>query len=199
MKNLALSFSKFVSEGSHYEIGKSIGEALSKHKALYKINVMDEASDSRAVAQKRLLLDEFCPGIFDEISGIADGLNLPVERLAVLSDFSVTGGCSQFVAMPKITSGGSVLVGRSYEFSIDDELCLCVTRASGKPAHIGFSLFLSGRFDGMNEHGLVATMSSCEYNQRSSGEGLWFPLVLRSLLDNCKNTDEAKDLLKSYP
>ena len=199
MSDIKLEFAKFVSEGSHYEIGKAIGKALPEFGGLFKINVADESADKQKTAEKKKLIDEFCPGVFDEITGLADGLGLSVEKLTIMSDFSVAGGCSQFIALPNITKNGDVLFGRGYEFDPNDELCLCITRAEGKPAHIGFSLLLIGRFDGMNEHGFAVSMSTCEFVKRSSGGGLWFPLVLRSLLDNCKNVEDARHLLKTMP
>jgi len=200
MKEFVLEYAKFSLEGTHYDIGQSIGKVLSQYEMLCKINVLPECVEKQSVIYKRKLMDEFCPGIFDEAAGLSDALNIPVEKLTIMSDdFINTGACSQFAAMPAITHNGHILVGRSYEFSPMDEFCLCIVRAKGKPAHIGFSILLSGRFDGINEHGLVVAMSSCEFRQNPSGNGFWFPLVLRSLLDNCKNVDEAEYLLKKIP
>jgi len=116
MNDRTLKFAKFILEGSHYDIGKSIGKVLPQYEELYKINVMDENTDRQTIMQKRKLIDEFCPGVYDELSGIADGLNLPIERLAALSDYSIVGGCSQFVALPKITHNGHILVVEATNF-----------------------------------------------------------------------------------
>ena len=199
-KEYALDYAKFSLQGTHYDIGQSIGKNLPQYKELYIYTIMSDCIDNKSFMQKRELMDEFCPGIYDEISGLADSLSVPVGKINIFSDDNITvGACSQFVAMPEITTNGHILVGRSYEYSTDDELCLCITRANGKPAHIGFSILLFGRFDGINEYGLTVSMSSCEFGQKPNGNGFWFPLVLRSILDNCKNVNEAIYLLKKIP
>ncbi|WP_052092164.1 C45 family peptidase [Paenibacillus sp. FSL H7-0357] len=200
MSNQFVSFSKFVSEGSHYEIGTKLAHTVRNNPELMSINIQGDCMDSFLLRKKQTLLDEFCPGVNEEILGLSDSLKIPLGKLAVFADDVIeAGACSQFAALPSITSDGHTLIGRSYEFSTEDEMCLCVTRADGKPAHIGFSLLLFGRFDGINEHGLTVSMSSCEFGQRPFGEGLWFPFVLRSLLDNCSSVEDAIYLLKNMP
>jgi len=55
--------------------------------------------------------------------------------------------------LPGLTASGHVLLGRSYAFDDTmDDLQLCTTRVAGKYAHVGFSLLLLGRLDGLNEH-----------------------------------------------
>lgn len=200
MSNQFIRFSKFVSEGSHYEIGTKLAHTLKNNPELMKINIQSDCIDRSLLKKKQSLLDEFCPGVNEEIAGLSDNLKIPPGRLAVFSDDVIeAGACSQFAALPSVTSDRHTLIGRSYEYSTEDEMCLCVTRIDGKPAQIGFSLLLFGRFDGINEHGLTVAMSSCEFGQRPFGEGLWFPLVLRSLLDNCSSVRDATYLLKNMP
>jgi len=152
--------------------------------------------EKEIIKQKKKLMDEFCPGIFEEISGLADSLNVPVGKIRILSDDCINAGaCSQFTVMPNITENGEILLGRSYEYSADDELCLSVIRANGKPAHIGFSILIFGRFDGINEHGLTVSMSSCEFRQKPTGNGVFCPYyedylgTLYSMVFNVSNAD----------
>jgi predicted choloylglycine hydrolase len=63
-----------------------------------------------------------------------------------------------------------------------------------------------GRDEGLNEHGLGITMSSCGFpvgtpeNMRRPGiRGLQFWAVIRTLLENCKDTDEALEYIKGMP
>ena len=165
-KEIVLDYARFTVEGNHYDIGQSIGRNLNQYKEWYNYTIMPECLDEKTIKQKKKLMDEFCPGIFEEISGLADSLNVPVGKIRILSDDCINvGACSQFAVMPNITENGQILLGRSYEYSADDELCLSVIRANGKPAHIGFSILIFGRFDGINEHGLTVSMSSCELNK----------------------------------
>ena len=197
-----LNFSKISCKGTSYEIGSMLGELLEQNPELRKINIetTENGVDSETLKKKLILLKEFCPNVIEEANAVSDRIKIPISRLAVFNDSSLSSGaCSQMAALPSITKNGHLLIGRSYEFVHDDEKNLVVIDADNYPAHIGFSLFLFGRFDGINEHGLTVTMSSCEFGQPSYGEGLWFPLVLRAILDNCTKVDEAVYLLKQMP
>lgn len=200
-----LQFGKYVAEGTAYEVGKECARQLRKNARLQKSGVCPKEQEIRgeSLRNRQKLLEEVCPGILEEIQGVCDELKIPLGRMMVFQDFAMTpaegGQCSQVAALPSITADGSLLVGRSYEYDLTDELCLCVTRAENKPAHAGFSLFLFGRTDGMNDRGLCVTMSSCAYMQRPSGTGVLFPMVIRALLDRCATVEDAVYLLKQIP
>jgi len=54
-----------------------------------------------------------------------------------------------------------VYVGRSYELNpAEEDLCLVTTRIEGKAMHVGFSTLFIGRLDGINDYGVVVTMSA---------------------------------------
>jgi predicted choloylglycine hydrolase len=193
-------FSRISFTGQSYDTGYALGGLLEQNPGLRRINVLSKAVNLRKLEKKITVLQEFCPSVVGEANGVADKLKIPVGSLAIFSDRLFTAGaCSHFAMLPPITNNGHLLVGRSYEFSTRDEKNFAIIKADGYPAHIGFSLFLFGRFDGMNEHGLTVTMSSCEFGQPSHGDGLWFPFVLRAILDRCSKVDEAVYLLKHIP
>lgn len=195
-----LEFSRIAAEGSAYAVGTALGDLAEKHEILRKIGIASEPAQLSSVKEKRRLIQEFSPEINDEIDGLADRLKVKPEELNVLSDGSFPyGACSHFCMLPSITENGHVLIGRSYEWEPYDELNLTVLRVDGLPAQIGFSLFLIGRMDGINEHGLSVTMSSCEFRQHSYGKGMWFPLIIRILLNRCETTEEAVYLFKQLP
>ena len=63
-----------------------------------------------------------------------------------------------------------------------------------------------GRDDGFNDQGLAVTISSCglpvanlPHMQKPQFQGLQYWVVVRALLDNCKNTKEALAYLKDMP
>lgn len=195
-----LIFTRLSAQGSPYEIGRRIGGLVQASPELRHINILEESVNAAAVRETQSLLRAFDPSVNEEIEGACDVLGIPKKRLAIFSDYSFrSGACSHFSALPPVTQAHGVLVGRSYEWTPDDELNLMVLRETGLPAHIGFSLFLFGRTDGLNERGFAVTMSSCEFLQPSTGKGLWFPLVLRILLDGCTAADDAVYLLKQLP
>ena len=121
------------------------------------------ALDLEAVGERRDLLNAHCPGLWEELCGLADGLEVAPGDNVFLRNFLLprVGGYSQVAVLPGWTTNGHLLLARSYEYDLDDEMVYSVTRVPGRYRHAGFSLFHAGRFDGMNEAGLCVTMSSC--------------------------------------
>ncbi|MHA2362421.1 MAG: C45 family autoproteolytic acyltransferase/hydrolase [Candidatus Hodarchaeales archaeon] len=147
--------------------------------------------------------EQYCPGLNDEIQGFADSLDVPVKSLAVYDfPFSTKNNCSQLVLLPSVTTDKHIIVARSYDWNYKEEdLRLCTTHVKGKYNHIGFSTLIFGRMEGLNEHGLCVNMT---------GGGAWntpiknknalnFWIALRALLENCKTTREATDMLLEIP
>lgn len=199
-----LKFEHIIMEGTHYEIGRFRGETIKKYPSevdFFSSPLKGEDFLSVDEVDKIMrVYDEFCPGLNEEILGFSHSLGIAQEQIVYYSNsFGRSCNCSQMVVLPSITKDHHTYVGRSYEFSIDDELRLCTTRVKGKAAHIGFSLFLFGRFDGINEHGLCVTMSASTPGKLPEGEGCKFWVVIRSLLDNCKDVSDALQLMNHIP
>ncbi|UNK16203.1 C45 family peptidase [Paenibacillus sp. N3/727] len=55
---------------------------------------------------------------------------------------------------------------------------------------MGFSLQNAGRMDGMNEYGLVVSMSSTAYLKPLEWDGCEFWIAIRAILDRCNNFGE---------
>nr|WP_286172681.1 C45 family peptidase [Acetanaerobacterium sp. MSJ-12] len=195
-------FGSLVAEGSRYQVGQAYAAQLRQNPLLRQINLLPEGEEvtGPALRAKMRLLEAAIPGLGEEIAGTSEALGIRPGRLAIFSDRCCQPGrCSQIAALPAITRDGHLYLARSYEYGFADELCLCVTRAAGSPAQAGFSLLLFGRMDGMNDRGLCVTMSTCSFLQPAEGEGLWFPVVLRALLERCATVAEASDLLAQLP
>jgi len=115
--------------------------------------------------------------------------------------------CSHFVLLPSRTAEAKTLVGRSYEFGEKaEDLRLCTMQVSGKHAFIGSSILLFGFSEGMNEHGLVVTISAgglpvgaVEGLRPSIQDGFQFWFVVRSVLEQCKTVEEALQLIDEIP
>lgn len=196
-------------EGTSYEIGQAQAEILKATNEAYLkfFTAGDVRPEKYGFATFKQLQDEHeaaCPGINDEIQGFVDGLELPIEKI-IFYDMShlVQTNCSHMVVLPSLTRDSHLLVGRSYEWRPDEEdLRLCTTQVNGKARHIGFSVFLFGRMEGMNEHGLCLTMSGGmaagfpdEWNKKS---GLNFWVVQRGILDCCRDVKEALEMLQAH-
>ncbi len=195
-------------EGTNYEVGRVQAEMLKETNeeflSAFTSGTVDPGKYGFATFKR--LQDEYeaaCPGINDEIQGFADGLGLPVERI-MFYDWShlVQANCSHMVVLPPLTSDGHLLVGRSYEWKPEEEdLRLCTTQIEGKARHLGFSLLLFGRMEGLNEHGLSLTMSGGmaaglphEWNKKT---GLNFWVVQRGILESCRDVADALDALRA--
>ena len=136
----------------------------------------------------------YAPALWEEIAGIAEGLNIPMEQaVACFGNGGLrmpTGGCSAVMS--------SNVYGRNYDFRPRGyEARFALLRPTGSYASIGSSHQLTGRLDGMNEHGLTIGLHLVKAWPRS--HGLTSSLLVRRVLDSCATTVEAIDLLRRLP
>ena len=153
------------------------------------------------------LFAEFCPGVNEEIAGFAEVLRIPTGQVLYYLSTYLKPGCSQMAVLPKKTANGHTLMARNYDFSDQmEEMTLYTTKVVGKYAHIGSSLMMFGRGDGMNECGLAVSQTSAgipvgnmEFARKPAVTGLQFWAVIRSILENCSNVDDAVYLATQIP
>ncbi len=146
--------------------------------------------------------EENCPGITDEIQGLADNLGVRPEKLRIYNPpVYQPGNCSQIAVLSSSTRDKHIYVGRSYEYHHEmNDFRLCTVRIKGRVKHMGFTEYLLGRDDGMNQHGLCVTFAGCGVFKREPvRRGFNFFLVVRTLLDNCIAVDEAVECLQKMP
>lgn len=198
-------YKHLVFSGTSYEIGKMEGEFLKKYHPEQVIMFTKGNDCIKPVSEARVkkamdVFSKYCPYINEEIAGLAESLGVNAKDIIYYAFSYVSkGNCSHFALLPSRTLDKHMYIGRSYEWSTDDELRLMTVKASGLNAHLGFSLLLLGRLDGINEHGLCITMSNGIPCEQSEEEGLRFWMVIRILLDKCKTTEEAVSLIKELP
>ncbi len=190
--------------GTHYEIGRQMAKLLSKdalHMACPEIFSEEEINYALG------LYDKYCPGITDELRGFSDETGIPIQENAYTWMTSLIPRCCSIALLPAHTSNGHTLIARNYEFGVEEE-DFHVYRLSpkGKYAHVGGSLLEFGRTEGINECGLAFSMSSCGFPvsnmpmmRAPAIRGLHFYAVVRSLLENCKNVNEALDRVQEMP
>jgi predicted choloylglycine hydrolase len=213
-------FQHLVLDGTAYEVGKAQGKILKRNK---EVRARIEKSLSTFLVQSGFLsstepylksigfsdfrelqafFEEHCPGLNDEMQGFADGLGVKLtEILSYSASYTVPKNCSQVAVLSSVTNDKHVYVGRSYEWTYTEEdLRLCTTRIEGKAKHIGFSTFLFGRADGMNEHGVSATFTGGGiFGVPCKHKGFQSHLVIRSILDNCKSVNDAIKFVQKIP
>ena len=182
--------------GTPYQIGRAQADAFAatrKGKAFLRrktvrlpwwLNIRAEERAFRAYA----------PALWEEIGGIAEGLDIPMDQAVTFFGNDglrmPTGGCSA------VMSGG--VYGRNYDFRPRGyEARFALVQASGSYASVGGSHQLTGRLDGMNEHGLTIGLHLVRARPRLPG--LNSVLLVRRVLDSCATTAEGIDLLRRLP
>ncbi len=195
-------------EGSSYEVGKVLGRNAAGIPELIQFMKLKEPFlTGQEEKQMLCLFDEFCPGLNEELEGFAEELKIPAVQVMYYAMTYLRPGCSQMALLPSITDNGHTLMARNYDFSDTmEEMTITTTRVAGKYAHIGSSIMQFGRADGMNEHGLAVSQSSAglpvgnfEFAAKPGIIGLQFWAVIRSVLENCRNVDEAIQWTKDMP
>jgi predicted choloylglycine hydrolase len=192
-------------KGTSYEIGKKEAEIMEEYypeEVIFyrKGNDLIKPVSIERIKEAIKLFDKFCPNINEEINGFADYFGCSPEEIIYYSFSCVSkGNCGQFSVLPQKTADKNIYVGRSYEWNDEDDKKLLTVKADGLYGHMGFSLLLFGRYDGINEKGLCVTMSNGLPGKMSEEEGLRFWMVVRILLDQCKDVDESIELIKTIP
>lgn len=201
-------YSHILLEGNNYEAGRTLGIIYKGIPGLVDAMKTGEAFLAKQDEAKMYkLFDEFCPGINEEIAGFADELNIPAIQVLYYAFTYLRPGCSQMALLPSKTENGHTLLARNYDFNDQvEEMTLSTTKINGKYAHIGSSILQFGRADGMNEHGMAVSQTSAgipvgdfEFAAKPAITGLHFWAVIRSVLENCKNVDEAIQWTKQMP
>lgn len=198
-------FSYVSLEGTSYEIGRKEAEIIKNYcpeeiNFIFNGNDMIKPTSLEIVKETIKIFDEFCPNINEEIKGFADYFGRSPEEIIYYSFTYVSkGNCGHFAVLPQKTADKKTYVGRSYEWNDEDDKKLLSVKVDGAYGHLGFSLLFFGRYDGINEEGLCVTMSNGVPCITSEEEGLRFWMVIRILLDKCKNVDEAIELIRLLP
>src|SRR5262245_10440784 len=130
---------------------------------------------------------KYSPALWEEIAGLAEGLDVPMER-ALLS-FGNEGLRPPIGACSAVMTAG--VYGRNYDFRPRHYGArLALVQATGSYASVGTSEYLTGRLDGMNEHGLTIGLHRVRKSPRFPGRTS--VLLVRLVLDQCATTAEAK-------
>lgn len=188
----------FQFRGSHYEFGKMQGERLRDSIILDNRRKQWKAKRPRFkidVNETKTAFLQFAPGIWEELLGLQESLDLPMEE--VLRDF----GGYRIDAMPSgcsIVTGDDFLV-RNYDFHPQtyEGRFLLFQPTDGGYAFIGPSSRITGRMDGMNEKGFA--MGYNFTHRKQPGDGFVCYMIGRIMLETCSTIQGAVALLKEIP
>ena len=198
MKKTKMYLKNFV--GTSYEVGTQIGNwILSQPDLLQKVILPPNAYPQSKLTKISNLLGCYSSGVNEEIKGFADIVGISKEQVIFYAMTYLERGCSLMSAVSNKTENGHTLMARNYDFNDEmEEMCFAYTAIKGKYSYIGSTLNLFGRCDGMNKYGLAACKASnglpvgnFEGGQKADITGFSFWIVIRSILENCKNVEEA--------
>ncbi|MBB4826552.1 putative choloylglycine hydrolase [Sporosarcina luteola] len=158
--------------------------------------------------KRKSLLEEYCPGMNEELEGFAKEMGCQPHQLTYYTDSWLTpGGCSLGAILRNKMEDNKTYMLRNYDLTPDiSDLRLCTTKVKGKYTHTGFSVSTFGRSDGLNEKGLCVAFASCGMPighhpgmRAPAVDGLQFMVVVRTLLETSKNIQEAIYALNNMP
>lgn len=185
--------------GNHFDFGFYQGELVKKepivnnyHKKLFPKKTTRFNID---LDQYIKVMNQYAPLILDEIYGLQESLELSLyDTIRLFGGYYIEfgrSGCS-------IYSDDHYMV-RNYDndpLSYEGRFVL-YEPSDGGYASIGPSMQLTGRMDGMNQFGLSIGYNFI--NRKQSEDGFMCNMIARIVLEQCKNVDEAIDLLKEIP
>lgn len=197
-----------VLEGNSYEIGRRQGEEIKKNPPATNAILSSESINETQFKNMKGLIDRYCPGLNEELQGFADSLNVKPSYLNFYDEsWLQPGGCSLGAILPSKTNDNKTYVLRNYDLSpAISDMRLCMTKVKGKYSHTGFSVSYFGRSEGLNEKGFCVAFASCGIPigkhpgmKKPVKEGLQFMVIVRALLENCKDVEEGICYLKDMP
>jgi predicted choloylglycine hydrolase len=194
-----------VLDGSGYEAGKQLAGIINQDPFAKRFHSSAKLDPKRVgftdFESLQASCEDCCSGITEEIQGFADSLGTSLDKVPFWGGACTTSLCSQLAVLSSATKDQHIYAARSYEWTHrEEDLKLFTTRVKGKASHIGFSCLLFGRYEGLNQHGLLASTTGggifgVPFKQR--GPMNW--VVVRSLLDSCVSVDDALERLESIP
>ncbi|MFX0125458.1 MAG: C45 family autoproteolytic acyltransferase/hydrolase [Candidatus Hodarchaeota archaeon] len=197
-----------VIKGSSYDVGFSIAKDVdkfpNKRSFIAKNTVKFRKFGFKNFDDFKSSLEMACPGIIEEIQGFCDGLNLNLKRIQFFhTAYDIPQNCSVLTLLPQLTSNNSTLVAYSNEWSYLDPLedfTFVTSQVDQKYKHFSFMAFGFGRGNGFNEKGLgifISNGGAFAYPLTTRGFGL--AILVRAILEQCANIDQAIDLIKELP
>ena len=166
------------------------------HWPAYRRWFLSEGAEARPLyLSARLALKRHMPELmptYDRLVELAGGSDVAARFLTLYRPPAYIRACSQAV-----WTGSPPLLVRNYDYSPQlFEGAILHTAWNGRKV-VGTSDCLWGLVDGMNEDGLVVSLSFG--GRKVVGDGFGVPLLLRYILEFCTTTDESVEVLCRIP
>ena len=188
--------------GTHYDAGYRWGSLLFKHQNIILENIPFEITRERMDYAMSCLpvYEKYYPEILAEIQGIADGQQCDVRILqaVLLSMYAMPPACN--CSCFALTTEHEILLARNSDFLTELEkmnMNVIYRLTDGAYAFTGNTTAFVEMEDGVNEYGLAIGLTSVYPRQRKPG--LNAGMLLRYLLEKCKNVSEALSHLYQLP
>ncbi len=180
--------------GSYYQFGIEQSKEVISSPLLEQMRLLQETNANSNSRKAKEIIQNVSPNLFQELKGLADGLDMQLDTIVKLySGYDVVFpemGCTAFVH-----DGYYV---RNYDFSPElYDARLVFSNPKNGYASVGFSQQVIGRLDGMNEKGLVVGLHFV--NNEHKEEGFIATTVVRMVLEQCGNIEEAINLITNIP
>lgn len=130
--------------------------------------------------------------IYERLCELAGGGDAESRFLSFYTPPAYLTGCSQAV-----WSGDEPLLVRNYDYDPHAVDAILLKTAWDGRRVMGMSDGLFGLVDGMNDEGLVTSLTFG--GRQVTGEGFGVPLILRYILQTCSTTQEAGEVLRRVP
>lgn len=180
--------------GSYYQFGVEQGKEIRALPIFHQLDQLRALTDNANSQNAKKILQNISPKLFQELEGLAEGLNMQLDAVTKLfSGYDVI-----FPQMGCTTLAKDNFYVRNYDFSPEMyDARLVFTNPTDGYISVGFSQQIVGRLDGMNEKGLVVGLHFVNNEHRE--EGFIATTIVRMLLEQCANIEEAVKYITAVP
>lgn len=188
-------------KGTHYNAGYKWGKLLYKNNKIISNQHTFVITEERKNFAKQCLsiYEKYYPEILEEIRGIADGQKSSYEDLYT---FLLSMYCFEFdnhCTCLAIKNENNIIFGRNSDFlvSIEKLYMNCLYKLENSYAFNGNTTAFVEIEDGINEYGLAIGLTFIYPKIIKAGFNAG--ILVRYLLEKCKTTNEAIEILKVLP
>jgi predicted choloylglycine hydrolase len=181
-------------QGTHYQIGVEYGIQLRAARI-----PLPQVSQTRLkfAARCEPHVRDCAPELFDEIAGMAEGSGYDAARLTMIAlGLDAHPACSAVAVAGQHTAEGRTLMGRNHDWYYGSlhYASFLEMRPAGAIPSLGCDVGLVGRADAINAAGVAIGITAVEGGR--DHPGVMFHLSTRIVLDRCRTTAEAVDVLQ---
>lgn len=188
-------------KGTHYEVGFKWGQRLLKYGNKLDFCPTFELTDEKYKFAGQCIEEykKYFPEVLEEIKGITDGNEIPVETLQAILFcmycFEFDNKCTCFA----FSTDDEIIFGRNSDFLVSFEKLYmnCIYNLTGSYSFNANTTAYVEMEDGVNEYGLAAGLTFVYPKLRKPG--LNSGMLIRYILEKCKTTKEAIAELHRLP